>query len=159
VANGQDVDAREGMCYAQYLAGMAFNNASLGHVHAMAHQLGGFYDLPHGECNAILLPHVEKYNLIAKMDRFIKMAELMGENIDGLGRREAAEKALEGIRKLSADVGIPSGLIELGKRYGKDVKKEDIKTMTGNAQKDACGFTNPRCPTDKDVEAIFEAAL
>ncbi|EFI34973.1 iron-containing alcohol dehydrogenase [Desulfonatronospira thiodismutans ASO3-1] len=159
VANGQDVDAREGMCYAQYLAGMAFNNASLGHVHAMAHQLGGFYDLPHGECNAILLPHVEQFNLIAKMDRFITMAELMGENIEGLGRREAAEKALEGIRKLSKDVGIPSGLIELGKRYGKDVKKEDIKTMTANAQKDACGFTNPRCPTDKDVEAIFEAAL
>ena len=159
VANGQDVDAREGMCYAQYLAGMAFNNASLGHVHAMAHQLGGFYDLPHGECNAILLPHVEQFNLIAKMDRFITMAELMGENIQGLGRREAAEKALEGIRKLSKDVGIPSGLIELGKRYGKDVKKEDIKTMTANAQKDACGFTNPRCPTDKDVEAIFEAAL
>ena len=159
VANGQDVDAREGMCYAQYLAGMAFNNASLGHVHAMAHQLGGFYDLPHGECNAILLPHVEQFNLIAKMDRFIKMAELMGESIEGLGRREAAEKALEGIRKLSKDVGIPAGLVELGKRYGKDVKKEDIKTMTANAQKDACGFTNPRCPTDKDVEAIFEAAL
>ena len=58
VANGKDMEAREGMCYAQYLAGMAFNNASLGHVHAMAHQLGGFYDLPHGECNAILLPHV-----------------------------------------------------------------------------------------------------
>ena len=67
------------MCYAQYLAGMAFNNASLGHVHAMAHQLGGFYDLPHGECNAILLPHVSKFNLIAKMERFVKIAELMGE--------------------------------------------------------------------------------
>ena len=65
VANGSDIHAREGMCYAQYLAGMAFNNASLGHVHAMAHQLGGFYNLPHGECNAILLPIVEEYNLLA----------------------------------------------------------------------------------------------
>ncbi|TVQ98459.1 MAG: iron-containing alcohol dehydrogenase [Desulfovibrionales bacterium] len=159
VANGQDIDAREGMCYAQYLAGMAFNNASLGHVHAMAHQLGGFYDLPHGECNAILLPHVEKFNLIAKVERFAKMAQLMGENIDGLSPRAAAEKALDAIKQLSADVGIPSGLVELGKRYGKDVKKEDIATMTGNAQKDACGFTNPRCPKDADVQAIYEAAL
>ncbi|MGE4505576.1 MAG: iron-containing alcohol dehydrogenase, partial [Desulfovibrionaceae bacterium] len=80
VANGQDIEAREGMCYAQYMAGMAFNNASLGHVHAMAHQLGGFYDLPHGECNAILLPHVEKFNLIARVERFAEMATWMGEN-------------------------------------------------------------------------------
>ncbi len=159
VANGQDIAAREGMCFAQYLAGMAFNNASLGHVHAMAHQLGGFYDLPHGECNAILLPHVEKFNLIAKIDQFVRMAKIMGENVDGLSPRDAAEKCLDAIRKLSADVGIPAGLVELGKRYGKDVKAADIATMTGNAQKDACGFTNPRCPTDKDVAAIYEAAL
>ena len=159
VANGQDIVAREGMCYAQYLAGMAFNNASLGHVHAMAHQLGGFYDLPHGECNAILLPHVCNFNLIAKMDRFVKIATLMGENVDGLSPRDAAEKALSAIKKLSTDIGIPSGLIELGKRYGKDVSAKDIDTMTGNAQKDACGMTNPRTPTDNDVKAIYKAAL
>jgi alcohol dehydrogenase len=159
VANGQDIVAREGMCFAQYLAGMAFNNASLGHVHAMAHQLGGFYDLPHGECNAILLPHVEKFNLIAKMDRFIKIAKLMGEDVEGLSPRDAAERALEAIKKLSADIGIPAGLVELGKRYGKDVKEEDIETMTGNAQKDACGLTNPRIPRDMDVSAIYQAAL
>jgi alcohol dehydrogenase len=159
VANGQDIEAREAMCFAQYLGGMAFNNASLGHVHAMAHQLGGFYDLPHGECNAILLPHVEKFNLIAKVERFAKMAQIMGENIEGMSPRAAAEKCLDAIRQLSTDVGIPSGLVELGKRYGKNVRKEDIKIMTGNAQKDACGLTNPRCPTDKDVNAIYEAAL
>jgi alcohol dehydrogenase len=159
VANGSDIVAREGMCYAQYLAGMAFNNASLGHVHAMAHQLGGFYDLPHGECNAILLPHVEKFNLIAKMDRFVKIAELLGENTAGLAPRDAAELALVAIKKLSADIGIPGGLIELGKRYGKDVKAEDIETMTINAQKDACGMTNPRIPKDDDVKAIYKAAL
>ncbi|MBW2660052.1 MAG: iron-containing alcohol dehydrogenase [Deltaproteobacteria bacterium] len=159
VANGSDIDAREGMCYAQYLAGMAFNNASLGHVHAMAHQLGGFYDLPHGECNAILLPHVSAFNLIAKIDRFIKIAELMGENVTGLAPRDAAELALVAIRKLSADVGIPSGLIELGVRYGKEVKAEDIPTMRTNAQKDACGFTNPRMVSDQDVEDIYTAAL
>ena len=159
VANGQDIVAREGMCFAQYLAGMAFNNASLGHVHAMAHQLGGFYDLPHGECNAILLPHVSKFNLIAKMERFIKIAELMGENVQGLSPRDAAELALVAIRKLSVDIGIPDGLVALGKRYGKEVKAEDIDTMTINAQKDACGFTNPRTPKDADVKAIYKAAL
>ena len=159
VANGEDIEAREGMCFAQYLAGMAFNNASLGHVHAMAHQLGGFYDLPHGECNAILLPHVSRFNLIAKMDRFVKIAELMGEDTSGKSPRDAAELALTAIQKLSADIGIPAGLIELGKRYGKDVKAEDIDIMTANAQKDACGATNPRVPTDLDVAVIYKAAL
>ncbi len=159
VANGNDIEARDKMCYAQYLGGMAFNNASLGHVHAMAHQLGGFYDLPHGECNAILLPHVERHNLISNIDRFVDIAQFMGANIDGLSQRDAADKALEAIEKLSADVGIPSGLIELGKRYGKEVKEEDIPIMTANAQKDACGLTNPRCMKDADVMAIYKAAL
>ncbi len=153
VANGGDMEARDKMCYAQYLAGMAFNNASLGHVHAMAHQLGGFYDLPHGVCNAILLPHVERYNLIAKLDKFVDIAKAMGENVEGLSTRAAAEKALEAIMTLSADVGIPSGLTELG------VKEEDLKTMAENAQKDACGLTNPRCPTLEDVIQIYRNAL
>ncbi len=158
VANGSDIVAREGMCYAQYMAGMAFNNASLGHVHAMAHQLGGFYDLPHGECNAILLPHVEEYNLISNLDKFAVMAELMGEEVCGLSTREAALKAIAAIRQLSSDVGIPSGIIELGKRYGKEVSKKDIPTMVQNAQKDACGLTNPRTMTDAAVTMIYEAA-
>ncbi len=159
VANGDDMEAREAMCYAQYMAGMAFNNASLGHVHAMAHQLGGFYDLPHGECNAILLPHVSEYNLIAKRERFAKIAEIMGQDLEGLSLQDAAAKAISAIRSLSADVGIPAGLIELGKRYGKDVKAEDIPTMTANAQKDACGLTNPRSMTDAAVTAIYTKAL
>ena len=159
VANGQDLEAREGMCFAQYLGGMAFNNASLGYVHSMAHQLGGFYNLPHGECNALLLPYVEKFNLIAKVEKFAAMAEIMGENITGLASRDAAELALKAIRQLSADVGIPANLVELGKRYGKEVKAADIPTMTANAQKDICRFTNPRCATDKDVADIYTAAL
>jgi alcohol dehydrogenase len=153
VANGQDMEARDKMCFAQYLAGMAFNNASLGHVHAMAHQLGGFYDLPHGVCNAILLPHVERYNLIAKMDRFVNIAKAMGEQVDHLSKRDAADRALAAIEKLSSDIGIPKGLAELG------VKEKDIPTMTANAQADACGLTNPRCPTDQDVISIYTAAL
>ena len=111
VANGSDIHAREGMCYAQYLAGMAFNNASLGHVHAMAHQLGGFYNLPHGECNAILLPIVEEYNLLAHLDKFINIARMMDENIDGLSKRDAAELAISAIRRLSQDVGIPASIM------------------------------------------------
>lgn len=153
VANGADMIARDKMAYAEYLAGMAFNNASLGHVHAMAHQLGGFYNLPHGVCNAILLPWVEKFNLIAKIPQFVQIAKAMGENVDGLSPRAAAEVALEAIKTLSADVGIPTGLKQLG------VKEEDLKTMAENAQKDACGFTNPRCPKLEDVINIYKWAL
>lgn len=153
VANGNDMEARDKMCYAQYLAGMAFNNASLGHVHAMAHQLGGFYDLPHGVCNAILLPHVSRFNLIAKMDRFADIAVAMGENIEGLSIRSAADVALDAIKTLSLDVGIPAGLTELG------VKETDLRIMAENAQKDACGLTNPRCPTLEDVIGIYKNAL
>jgi alcohol dehydrogenase len=145
--------ARDGMAYAEYLAGMAFNNASLGHVHAMAHQLGGFYDLPHGVCNAILLPAVERFNLIAKMDRFVDIAIAMGEDVHGLSPRAAAEKALDAIKTLSADVGIPRGLKELG------VKEADLRTMAENAQKDACGLTNPRCPSLDDVVQIYRWAM
>ncbi len=158
VANGSDIVAREGMCFAQYLAGMAFNNASLGHVHAMAHQLGGFYDLPHGECNAILLPHVEEYNLISNYAKFAKIAELLGECTCGLTEREAAVKCIAAIRQLSADIGIPAGIEELATRYGKKVSRADIPTMVQNAQKDACGLTNPRGMTDAAVQAIYEAA-
>lgn len=159
VANGQDKEAREGMCYAQYLAGMAFNNASLGHVHAMAHQLGGFYNLPHGECNAILLPIVEEYNLLAHLDKFINIARMMDENIDGLSKRDAAELAISAIRRLSQDVGIPASITELAKRYGKEVSRSDIPTMVANAQKDACGLTNPRKMTDAAVQQLYEIAF
>jgi alcohol dehydrogenase len=153
VANGADMEARDKMAYAEYLAGMAFNNASLGHVHAMAHQLGGLYDLPHGVCNAILLPHVERFNMIAKVSRFVDIAVAMGENVAGLSERAAAEKALEAIKTLSLDVGIPSGLKELG------VKEKDLKLMAENAQLDACGFTNPRCPKLEDVILIYKWAM
>jgi alcohol dehydrogenase len=153
VANGGDMVARDNMAYAEYLAGMAFNNASLGHVHAMAHQLGGFYDLPHGVCNAILLPHVERFNMIAKVTRFVDIAIAMGEPVDGLSDRAAAEVALEAIKILSADVGIPTGLKQLG------VKEDDLRIMAENAQKDACGLTNPRCPNLEDVIEIYRWAL
>lgn len=159
VANGQDIEARDGMSYAEYLAGMAFNNASLGYVHAMAHQLGGFYDLPHGECNAVLLPHVQRFNLISRVEKFAEMAEIFGENTAGLSKRDAAELAVNAMARLAKDVGIPAGLVELGKRYGKDVKEADIPVMTLNAQKDVCGLTNPRRATDLDIATIYKGAL
>lgn len=159
VGDGSNMEAREQMAHAQFLAGMAFNNASLGYVHAMAHQLGGFYDLPHGECNAILLPHVCQFNFIARMGRYATIARLLDEKTDGLTAREAALKGIEAIRTLSADVGIPSGLVELGKRYGKNVQAKDIEIMTKNAQRDACMLTNPRKAKDDQIAAIYQAAL
>ncbi|MEW9673768.1 iron-containing alcohol dehydrogenase [Ammoniphilus sp. 3BR4] len=153
VANGEDIEARDKMSYAQLLAGMAFNNASLGYVHAIAHQFGGFYNLPHGVCNAILLPHVERFNLIAKPERFVDIAVALGEDVSGLSTRAAAEKALEAIVTLARDVNIPSGFAELG------AKEEDIPLLAENAMKDACSFTNPRKATLDEVQAIIRAAF
>jgi alcohol dehydrogenase len=153
VKNGDDIVAREQMAYAQFLAGMAFNNASLGYVHAMAHQLGGFYDLPHGVCNAILLPHVQAYNKQVAAKRLGDIARAMGESTAGLSDSAAADVCLDAIRTLSADVGIPSGVAQLG------AKEEDIPTLAANALKDACGLTNPKQPTFEEVCAIYRAAL
>ena len=152
VANGDYMRARDAMAYGQYLAGIAFNNASLGYVHAMAHQLGGYYNLPHGVCNAILLPYVERFNLIGNLDRFKDIAVAMGENVEGLSTHEAALKAIESIRTLSKEVGIPSNLKELG------VKPEDFEIMAENAKKDACQVTNPRKATKEQVIEIFRQA-
>ncbi len=153
VANGNNMEARENMAYAEFMAGMAFNNASLGNVHAMAHQLGGFYDLAHGVCNAILLPHVESFNMIACVKRFADIAVAMGENIEGLSVIESADLAIESIKRLSKDVGIPSGLKELG------VKEEDLPALADNALKDACGATNPRITTKADIIQIYKNAM
>lgn len=153
VANGDNHNARDAMAYAEFLAGMAFNNASLGYVHAMAHQLGGYYNLPHGVCNAILLPHVEKFNLISNPDKFAAIAETLGENIAGLSIRDAADVAIESITQLSLDVGIPTGLGKLG------VKEEDLQIMAENAMKDATSLTNPRIAKLEDIIHIFKEAL
>jgi len=153
VANGTNLEARDKMAYAEYLAGMAFNNASLGYVHSMAHQLGGFYNLPHGVCNAILLPEVCAYNKIACPQRFADIAVAMGEKVDGLSPVDAADVAIAAIRKLSKDVGIPAGLAELG------VKEADFEVMATNAKKDACQLTNPRLANLQQVVGIFGAAM
>lgn len=153
VANGKNLEARDKMAYAEYLAGMAFNNASLGYVHAMAHQLGGFYNLPHGVCNAILLPAVCEFNMISNPARFGDIAVALGEDITGLSPVEAADLGIAAIRRLSADIGIPAGLAELG------VKETDLRVMAENAMKDACMLTNPRTATLDCVIGIFKAAM
>ncbi|PIW59499.1 L-threonine dehydrogenase [Shewanella sp. CG12_big_fil_rev_8_21_14_0_65_47_15] len=153
VENGQDINAREQMAYAQFLAGMAFNNASLGYVHAMAHQLGGFYDLPHGVCNALLLPHVQEYNAQVVPERLKDIAKAMGVDVSSMTDKQGAEAAISAIKKLSVAVKIPENLTLLG------VKAEDIPTLADNALKDTCGFTNPKQATHGEICQIFTNAL
>lgn len=152
VANGHNVEARTKMVEAEMLGGMAFNNADLGYVHAMAHQLGGQYDAPHGVCCALLLPYVEEYNIIACPDRFAQLAEIMGENTEGLSTRDAAELAIKAMKQLSEDVGIPHSIKKIG------AKPEDFELMAENALKDGNAFSNPRKGTKEDIIKIFQAA-
>ena len=153
VADGSNEEAREAMAYAEYLAGMAFNNANLGYVHAIAHQLGGFYNLPHGVCNAVLLPHVQKYNMEVAADRLKDVALAMELDVKEMSDIEAANVAIEAIRTLSKNVNIPSGLEELG------VKESDFDTLATNALKDACGTTNPRQGSKEEIIAILRSAM
>lgn len=152
VANGHNLEARTKMVEAEMLAGMAFNNANLGYVHAMAHQLGGQYDAPHGVCCALLLPYAEKYNLIADPERFAELARIMGENTRGLSTRDAAELSIKAMKQLSEDVGIPHSIKDIG------AKPEDFDLMAENALKDGNAFSNPRKGTKEDIVKIFQEA-
>lgn len=153
VEDGNNMEARDMMAYAEYLAGMAFNSASLGYVHAIAHQLGGFYDLPHGVCNAILLPEVQVFNSQVSKAKLKDIAKFMGVDTSNMTDDEGADACIDAIRKLSADIEIPSGLRELG------VKVEDFDTLAENALKDACGLTNPIQATHQDVKDILTRAM
>lgn len=153
VAHGEDVRTRDMMAHAEYLAGIAFNNASLGYVHSMAHQLGGLYNLPHGVCNAILLPYVEAYNKQVVPERFADIARAMGEKVEGLNDEEAADRAIEAIRRLALDIGIPSGLKELG------AKEEDLELLAEHAMQDVCRLTNPRELSKEDIIEIYRKSL
>ena len=149
VEKPNDMPARENMAYAQFLAGMAFNNASLGYVHAMAHQLGGFYDLPHGVCNALLLPHVQAFNQSKASDRLATVGKVLSDNNPPL----AGMDTISAIKKLADMVNIPKSLKELG------VKREDFDTLADNALKDVCGATNPVQATHDEIKGIFENAF
>ncbi len=153
VDTGDNLGARNDMSYAQYLAGMAFSNASLGYVHAMAHQLGGFYDLPHGVCNAILLPYVCEFNAQAVASKFKDIAGFLGQNTDGLSDEQGAKLCIDTIINLSKSVAIPDGLTALG------VQTKDLPTLSANAMKDACGLTNPIQPTLEQVIELYTKAM
>ncbi|MDD2335742.1 MAG: iron-containing alcohol dehydrogenase [Geobacteraceae bacterium] len=153
VANGQDLAARDGMAYAEYLAGLCFGNAGLGCVHSMAHQPGSLLNLPHGTCNAIALPWVCEFNLISNLERFGEIAVALGEDITGLTPKEAALKAVEAMRTLSKDIGIPSGFAALG------MKESDIQQLAENAYKDFCTFFNPRDIKLQDLIDLYKKAL
>jgi alcohol dehydrogenase len=153
VGNGANLEARDKMAYAEYLAGVAFNNAGIGIVHAMAHQPGALLNKPHGVCNAILLPYGCEFNLIACPRKYADIAVAMGVNTAGLSTMEAAEKGIETIRKLSRDIGIPSGLAEIG------VKESDIPMLADNAIKDICCLFNPRKIRLEDLTRLYKEAM
>lgn len=153
VKNGNDLEARSKMAWGQFIAGQAFSNAGLGFVHSMAHQLGGVYDLPHGVANAILLPHVEKFNIPACAKKLKNVAKAMGVNVSNMSDEEGAEAAIEAIKTLSKAVSIPSGLKEMG------VKEEDFSEMSKNALADVCTGGNPREVSLEDTIEIYVAAM
>lgn len=153
VRDGSDLEAREHMTYACFLGGIAFNNAGLGYVHAMAHQLGGVYDLPHGVCNAMLLPYVEELNAKHVPGKFRHIAKAIGMDVKGKRDEECSEYVIEAIRQLSKEVGIPEKLSELG------VKDPDVELLADNAMKDACAPGNPYQPSRDEVMELFRKII
>ena len=153
VDNGQNLQAREMMAYGQYLAGMAFNSAGLGLVHALAHQPGATHNLPHGVCNAILLPVVEAFNRPNAVSRFARIAQAMGVNTQEMDEEQASHSAIAAIRELSTRVGIPSGFHALG------IKESDIDGWLDKALADPCAPCNPRSADREQVRALYLQAM
>ncbi len=149
VKDGSNIEAREGMAYGQFITGMGFSNCGLGIVHSMAHQLGGFYDLPHGVCNAILLPYVMAYNAEVTGDKYRDIAEAMGIDTEGMSTEEARAACIDAVQNLSQAVGIPGDFTTLG------VKKEDIDELAEFAMVDACTPGNPKDPKKEDIIQLY----
>lgn len=153
VNNGHNLEAREQMAFGQYLAGMAFNSAGLGLVHALAHQPGATHNLPHGVCNAILLPIVENFNRPNAVVRFARVAQAMGVDTRGMSDDAASMSAIQAIRDLSARVGISAGFSQLG------VTKADIEGWLDKALADPCAPCNPRPASREEVRELYLEAL
>ena len=148
-----NMEAREQMHYAQCLAGMAFSNALLGIVHSMAHALGAVYDTPHGVANAILLPTVMEYNADATGDKYKYIAKAMGvEGVEDMTQEEYRKAAVDAVKKLSADVGIPADLKEI-------VKEEDLQFLAESAYADACAPGNPKDASVEDIIGLYKSLL
>ncbi len=151
--NPRSEEFRKGMMQASLFAGLAFSNASLGAVHAMAHSLGGYRDIPHGKCNAILLPHVVEYNFGAAEESYIRMGKAMNLNMNEEKPDECKEAILNAIRSLLKSLGIDQSLGELG------IRPDDIPRLAVNAMQDPCILTNPRDPDILDMEKLYAKAL
>ena len=146
-------EGREGMALGQYIAGMGFSNVGLGIVHSMAHALGAVYDTPHGVGNAILLPTVMAYNAEATGEKYREIARAMGvEGVDDMTQEEYRKAAVDAVKQLSVDVGIPQDLKAI-------VKEEDIDFLAQSAMDDACRPGNPKDPTKEDIIALYKSVL
>ncbi len=146
-------EGREGMALGQYVAGMGFSNVGLGIVHSMAHPLGALYDTPHGVANAIILPTVMEYNAEATGEKYREIARAMGvEGVDSMSQEEYRKAAVDAVRKLSQDVGIPADLKEI-------VKREDIPFLAQSAYDDACRPGNPKETSVEDITKLYESLI
>lgn len=148
-----DPKGREDMALGQYVAGMGFSNVGLGVVHGMAHPLGAFYDTPHGIANAVLLPYVMEYNAECTGDKFKHIAEAMGVDTAGMSQEEYRAAAVNAVKQLSKDVGIPEKLHEIG------VKEEDLPALAEAAMADVCTGGNPRPCTVESILEIYKKAF
>jgi lactaldehyde reductase len=148
-----NVEARNGMAVAQYIAGMAFSNVGLGVVHGMAHPLGAIFDIPHGVANALLLPIIMEFNAPAALDKFVEIAKAMNVYKDGMTKEEAAKAACDTVKALSVRVGIPQHLSELG------IKESDLERLAVAAMADVCTPGNPREVTKDIVLGLYKKAL
>jgi alcohol dehydrogenase class IV len=151
--NPDSIEYRYKTMLGSLLAGLAFSNASLGAVHAMAHSLGGFSDLPHGECNALLLEYVIDFNFEACPERYEAIGKIMHVHAAGLSQNERKLKLLSSFTSLRESLGVTETLSDLG------VSKKDIPELAKKALRDPCLATNPRKPTIEDIERIYEKAL
>lgn len=146
-------EGREGMALGQYIAGMGFSNVGLGIVHSMAHPLGALYDTPHGIANAIILPTVMEYNAEVTGDKYKYIAKAMGvENVENMSVTEYRKAAVDAVKKLSSDVGIPSNLKDI-------VKVEDIEFLSKSAYEDACRPGNPKETSVEDIANLYKSLL
>ena len=148
-----DPQGREDMALGQYIAGMGFSNVGLGVVHGMAHPLGAFYDTPHGIANAVLLPYVMEYNAEYTGKKFKYIAEAMGVDTTGMSQAEYRAAAVNAVKQLSKDVGIPEKLHEIG------VKEEDLQALSESAFADVCTGGNPRPCTVESILGIYKTAF
>ena len=146
-------EGRDGMALGQYVAGMGFSNVGLGIVHSMAHSLGAVYDTPHGVANAILLPTVMEYNAPCTGDKYKYIAQAMGvEGVEGMSQEQYRKAAVDAVKKLSMDVGIPADLKTI-------VKEEDLDFLSESAFADACRPGNPRDTSVGEIKALYQALL